>query len=667
MRRYDRPVTLFSRDEALVGRLQPLLEVLVDLRLVSDYPGFRGLMDQLGPSIVLLDVRLPEGSDSLADIAADLPHHVLIALGTSRSDPMRSSAIQLMFAAEDLSVEPDVLFRLIRQAQSFLEVAEECRILRREKADGARALPRSADPDPASGSLSLKEFSRIIRCLDNVDELQERLLEELATSMQLSRAGIVMRPGPGLAYEVRAGWMLLEEARRASYEDSEPFVRWLERHAHVVSRATLGAVEPLRDQIMLRRVLDRLGAEILLPLRGRSGLLGWLFAGHPVSGQPIDPRMLDQLITVADVMSVSLESALLYKEVSLQKTLAESLLEALPTGIVYADTEGQIRWFSTEAACILDVPQRQAVGKPLDVLGSRLAALGRDTMIGERDGDVTEWKDALTGRPLRVTTSRLVQDHTCLGVLMMIQDRTQQVAFEEKEERLERNVFWTELAASMSHEVRNPLVAIKTFAQLLPDRYNDPEFRDQFSQMVVHEVDRLNAMIDQINSFAHPPDLRMAPLDIREPLKQAVTQLNQQMDGTGSAPVEEFLADHLPLVRGDTTALAECLGHVLSNAMEILQEQKGGKIRITVEPLPSQQGERGVMIRISDNGKGMDSEIYAKAFSPFCTTKARGMGLGLSIAQRTIADHNGRMELATSPYGTTVTIFLPAAEKGDMA
>ena len=73
--------------------------------------------------------------------------------------------------------------------------------------------------------------------------------------------------------------------------------------------------------------------------------------------------------------------------------------------------------------------------------------------------------------------------------------------------QLERAQFWTDLAAGMSHEIRNPLVAIKTFAQLLPERYADAEFRAEFSRLVAGEVDRLNGIIEQINAFAHPPAL----------------------------------------------------------------------------------------------------------------------------------------------------------------
>ena len=75
----------------------------------------------------------------------------------------------------------------------------------------------------------------------------------------------------------------------------------------------------------------------------------------------------------------------------------------------------------------------------------------------------------------------------------------------------------------------------------------------------------------------------------------------------------------------------------------------------------------GVLVTVHDNGKGISAELKDKIFSPFCTTKARGMGLGLPIVKRTVFDHNGRVDIASDPHGTSVNVMLPAAENGDVA
>ena len=87
---------------------------------------------------------------------------------------------------------------------------------------------------------------------------------------------------------------------------------------------------------------------------------------------------------------------------------------------------------------------------------------------------------------------------------------------------MDRAAFWTDLAASMSHEIRNPLVAIKTFAQLLPERFDDADFRRDFNEIVVQEIDRLDLIITQINNFAHPPELALQITRRARPVKKAL-------------------------------------------------------------------------------------------------------------------------------------------------
>jgi nitrogen-specific signal transduction histidine kinase len=246
----------------------------------------------------------------------------------------------------------------------------------------------------------------------------------------------------------------------------------------------------------------------------------------------------------------------------------------------------------------------------------------------------------------------------------VIHDLTGEENLRQKQDLVERAAFWTDLAASMSHEIRNPLVAIKTFAQLLPERFEDADFRKDFNQIVVREVDRLDNIITQINNFAHPPDLIMKPIDVRAPVNRAVEIARSHFAVNGEVALETTLANDLPRVLGDETALTEAFAHLVANAAESLSGQQ--KPRITLTAKPVRQGNRasGVIVTIRDNGKGIEPDLKDKIFSPFCTTKPRGMGLGLPIVKRTVFDHNGRLDIDSSSRGTEVSVTLPASQNG---
>src|SRR5207237_7317990 len=126
----------------------------------------------------------------------------------------------------------------------------------------------------------------------------------------------------------------------------------------------------------------------------------------------------------------------------------------------------------------------------------------------------------------------LARDGAALGAVAIVNDLTAEQTSREKKALVDRATFWTDLAASMSHEIRNPLVAIKTFTQLLPERFDDADFRKDFNQIVVKEINRLDKIITQINNFAHPPELVFKPIDVRKPVRKAIEIARHRLAAT---------------------------------------------------------------------------------------------------------------------------------------
>ena len=370
---------------------------------------------------------------------------------------------------------------------------------------------------------------------------------------------------------------------------------------------------------------------------------------------------------LAEHVSTVLENALLYEEVTLQKTLAETLLKSIPPGIVAIDEDGIIRWFNPPAEPILGLKATEVLNRPVEAVGRKLAAMLRETLEAKANPSARQWIEPNTRRSLSVETRRLLDQHTPLGAVAVIHDLTAEENLRQKQDLVDRAAFWTDLAASMSHEIRNPLVAIKTFAQLLPERFDDPEFRKNFNQIVVQEIDRLDKIITQINAFAHPAELKMRPLDIRTPVKRGLELARSKFRVNGDVAVETELPANLPKILGDEGALAEAVAHLVANAAEAVTEQKKPKITLSAKPIHEGGRANAVLVTVQDNGHGIAPEMREKVFSPFCTTKARGMGLGLPIVKRTVFDHNGRVDIDTSASGTAVSIALPATANGELA
>jgi PAS domain S-box-containing protein len=658
---------LYTQDPDLVRRVKAFLRTMTQVRHVAEPDRLDAVLQQSGPALLLMDLRAKECLDLLDQIQKEWPDVLIAALGTVRSEPLRSAEQSSIYAAEDLQLDRRRFQALVGRAFDFLRVMQENRDLREASLQAPipetlRHLEISAERS-ATSSLPLLRFPRVFRRFDNVDALLASVVEGVADAAVVTRVGIFSKVRQGDRYRLRAALRCLPETYDVEYGERDPLVRWFELHAHLICRTSLAQNPEQSQRTLLRRALDTFGAEVILPLYARGRIIGWLFLGHRVTGQPFDYNDLQGLMILAEHVSTVLENALLNEEITLQKTLAETLLKSIPPGIVATDEDGVIRWFSPMAEQILGLPSSDVINKPAEAVGSRLAASLRDTLESKTPVPPQRWIDPNTRRSLSVETRRLVDQRTPLGAVAVVQDLTGEESLRHKQELVDRAAFWTDLAAGMSHEIRNPLVAIKTFAQLLPERFDDPDFRKSFNEIVVQEIDRLDKIITQINDFAHPPELSMKPLDLRAPVKKAVEIARSRL-GSGGMSIETTIPLDLPKVLGDETALAEALAQLVANAAEATAGQKKGRVTLGAKTVRDGGQDSGVLITVQDNGKGISPALKGKIFSPFCTTKARGMGLGLPIVKRTVFDHNGRVDIDSNTHGTLVSILLPASSNG---
>jgi PAS domain S-box-containing protein len=661
---------LYTQDPELARRVKAYLRAMALVRHVSDPNRLEAVLQQNSPAIVLMDLRAKECRDLLELMERDWSEALIIALGAPRSEPLREAEQSGIYAAEDLQLDRHRFQTLVGRAFDHLELMQQNRDLREQSQYASPAEPpRRAEPVTERihlASSSPLRFPRVFRRLDNVEGLLASVVEGVADAAGVTRVGIFSKIRPGDRYRLRAGLRCLPETNEIEYTERDPLVRWFELHGHLVSRANLARIAGQNQRPLLRRALDAFGAEVMVPLYARGQIIGWLFFGHRITGLPFEYGDLEGLMVLAEHVSTVLENALLYEEVTLQKTLAETLLKSIPPGIVAIDEEGIIRWFNPPAESILGVKTADVLNRPVEAAGQKLASMLRETLETRPNLPPRQWIEPNTRRSLSVETRRLLDDQTPLGAVAVIHDLTAEENLRQKQDLVDRAAFWTDLAASMSHEIRNPLVAIKTFAQLLPERFDDPEFRKNFNQIVVQEIDRLDRIISQINAFAHPAELKMRPLDIRAPVKRGLEIARNKFRVNGGVDVETELPPNLPKVLGDESALAEAVAHLVANAAEAVTAQKKPKITLSAKPIREGGGRASaVLVTVQDNGRGIAPEMRDKVFSPFCTTKARGMGLGLPIVKRTVFDHNGRVDIDTSESGTAVSIALPATANGD--
>ncbi len=233
-----------------------------------------------------------------------------------------------------------------------------------------------------------------------------------------------------------------------------------------------------------------------------------------------------------------------------------------------------------------------------------------------------------------------------------------QASLAEENERLRQELTRSEklkavatLAAGMAHEIKNPLASIKTFAEYLPQKYDDPAYREKFARIMSQEVDKMNALVQRLLEFARPTEPRLQPVRLSHLLKETLdflhgTLLQKQIQvETSLVESDEVLAD--------TGQLKQVFLNLLLNSVEAI-EPPG---RITVS---SAQKNGHLDVMVTDTGRGIAHKDLQHVFDPFFTTKTGGTGLGLSVVHSIIREHGGRVTIHSElGRGTKVQVRLP--------
>jgi signal transduction histidine kinase len=213
------------------------------------------------------------------------------------------------------------------------------------------------------------------------------------------------------------------------------------------------------------------------------------------------------------------------------------------------------------------------------------------------------------------------------------------------------------LTAGLAHEIRNPLVAIKTLTQLLPERIDDEEFRNNFLQIASGEVDRISSLVTELLEFSRPSDPKLELEDINAILDGMILLVSTETKKKQIHMIKNYSTD-LPPIQIDREQIKQVFLNILLNSIEATKEN--GKITVKTRSFMKPGGEPYIQIEFTDTGSGIPEEYIEDIFNPFFTTKSTGSGLGLSISNQIIQEHRGYIDVESQVgKGSSFFINLP--------
>ncbi len=403
---------------------------------------------------------------------------------------------------------------------------------------------------------------------------------------------------------------------------------------------------------------------------------GWTTVGVPIRdrlgrvigavGLATPRRLASTNIFLTAVFAIqSMESRLITGANPEMEGIREHFYRKSNLFITVLDREGRIRDFNRPVSAISGKLREELIGQYIwdvwyggkirnekgEYLASSVESLmtgryirGREFHLQDREG-MTRWF-IIDSMPLYDGEGQIN------GSMSILEDITEKKYLESQIYRSEKLATLGQLAASLAHEIRNPLTVIQGFVQMLESNYGDDSMRE-FIPLMMDELQRVNRLLNEFLLFAKPSAPVLAEINMKD-LIDSVTEFMRGEASRRHCRFQVAVKGDDFMVRVDEQQLRQVFVNLIQNAIDASGD--GESIRITLDG----QDDGIVLIQIADDGAGIPEENLSKVFDPFFTTKENGTGLGLYAVHRIVENHRGQIEVTSrSGGGTTIEIRLP--------
>ena len=409
----------------------------------------------------------------------------------------------------------------------------------------------------------------------------------------------------------------------------------------------------------------------------RGKMVAVIGLGRAKNGSLLSSEDTSILQTASGYIAVSIENSSLYQEqhkraeeLAMLKEFNESIVESVNVGLIAVDEFGYITRSNSTFEDILGYSREQSLGKQIRELFDEGFAKKIENILGENRWHLTEIRNAY-----KLKTSNFRGDALILnvaiaplrstsqaqkGAIVVIENVTERVNFEENLQQNEKLSSIGLLAAGVAHEVNTPLTGVSSYTQMLMSMISETDPKHALLEKVQKQTDRATNIVGNLLNFSRTGNTtEFTELDINKLLEDTLQLLDPQLRQASIEIVKNY-ANIPPRIFGNPGRLQQVFTNLVLNARDAILN--GGEITLTTK----YEGNRKVTIEISDNGTGIEPEHLNKIFDPFFTTKAvgNGTGLGMAVSYGIVQEHSGTIS-ASSKFGegTTLHLVFPVAQK----
>jgi two-component system sensor histidine kinase PilS (NtrC family) len=348
------------------------------------------------------------------------------------------------------------------------------------------------------------------------------------------------------------------------------------------------------------------------------------------------------------------------KSLATLRALHERIVASIRSGLVTTDLEGRIYTFNAAAREITGYTEEAIRGQDASILFGDMKDHVAESLRAVQTGSTSPRFETscLTSEGLRLRLGYSIsplssETGETTGMVITFQDLTQVRSLEETSRRQDRLAAIGRMAASIAHEIRNPLAAMRGSIQMLRSEVENDSSQAQLMEIILRESDRLNQIITDFLSYARPRSLVQARVDVGDLLNQTFALMRHSPEITANQTVKAEVPEEPTYANADEGQLKQVFWNLARNALQAMPQ--GGTLLATLE----KNSHDRLRIAFTDTGRGMSPDQVEHLFEPFSSTTG-GTGLGLSIVYQIIRDHGGTINVRSREgQGTTITVELP--------
>ena len=518
---------------------------------------------------------------------------------------------------------------------------------------------------------TLIEFGRELSAETDLDAMLTSVVERLSRTLLVDRLAIFLASGEAAEHQfllaksfgmAETGKLDLSflAAQRPEMEMGHLFFD----NTHQVPREARAAQE----------AISRLDLNYYIPCRSQHITVAVLGLGKTVEGDFLSSEDVELLETLADYIGIAIQNARLYASLEQKvaqyerlKDFNENIVESINIGVLAVDLADRIESWNSQMEVMYALPRWQALTRPLAEVfpGEFVEEFYR---VRQNPGIHNLYKfrvNTPTGetRVVNIAITPLVtKKFHVIGRLIIMDDITERVELETQLSQSDKLSSIGLLAAGVAHEVNTPLAVISSYAQMLSKQLQADSQKSSVLEKITRQTFRASEIVNNLLNFSRTSGTEFTEVDVNKVIADTLALLEHQFK-TSKVRLQDELAEHLPLIQGNTGRLQQVFLNLFLNAKDAMPN--GGTLRIA-----SSNGE-GVNVVICDTGTGIAQENIQRIYDPFFTTKtapregqSRGTGLGLSVTYGIIQEHAGKIRVESRPgEGTTFYLDFPLSRK----